>query len=123
MAELELEADELVVRLTPLEKMAAFRGDVRVPIGALRKICTDDDPWSALRGMRAPGTGIPGVVAYGVRRLTGSSPDFVAVHGRGPVIRVELGPGAPFRRMLITVPDPATAVAAIRSGVAPRSGD
>ncbi|MFZ0091743.1 MAG: hypothetical protein WAL63_19725 [Solirubrobacteraceae bacterium] len=120
MAVLELQADQLVVRLTPLEKMAAFRGDVRVPLDALRRICTDDDPWSALRGMRAPGTGIPGVVDYGVRRRTGLSPDFVAVHGRGPAIRVELGPGAPFGRMLITVPDPATAVAAIRSGVTSR---
>ncbi len=119
VADLELQEDELVVRLTPLEKVAAFRGDVRVPIASLQKICTDEDPWSCLRGMRAPGTGIPGVVAYGVRRLTGSSPDFVAVHGRGPVIRIELGPGAPFRRLLITVPDPNTAVTAIRAGVGP----
>lgn len=117
MATLEVQRDELVVRLSALEQLAAFRRQVRVPLSALETVAADPDPWSCLRGMRAPGTGIPGVVAYGVRRMTGAAPDFAAVHGRGPAVRVELAPGAAFGRLLVTVPDAQSAVAAIRAGV------
>lgn len=36
MAELVTQAGDLVVRLTPLEKVGALRGDVRVPLVAIR---------------------------------------------------------------------------------------
>jgi hypothetical protein len=117
VATLQVQRDQLVVRLSPVEQLAAFRREVRVPLSSLQAVAADPDPWSALRGIRAPGTGIPGVVAYGVRRMTGSAPDFAAVHGRGPAVRVELGPEAPFSRLVVTVPDAESAVAAIRAGV------
>jgi hypothetical protein len=122
VAVLEVHRDELVVRLTTLERLAAMRREVRVPLGSVRSICADPDPWSALRGFRAPGTGIPGVIAYGVRRLTGSAPDFAAVHGRGPAVRVDLAPGARFSRLVITVADARSTVAAVRAGVTPGPG-
>ncbi len=117
MATLEVQRDELVVSLSPLERLAAFRREVRVPLSTLEAVAADPDPWSALRGMRAPGTGIPGVVAYGVRRMTGSAPDFAAVHGRGPAVRVELAPGARFARLVVTVADAESTVEAVRRGV------
>jgi hypothetical protein len=118
VAVLEVQRDELVVRLTGPEQLAAMRREVRVPLGSVRSICADPDPWGALRGIRAPGTGIPGVIAYGVRRLTGRAPDFVAVHGRGPAVRVDLAPEAPFSRLVITVADARSTVEALRVGVA-----
>ena len=75
----------------------------------------EQDPYSALRGIRAPGTGVPRMCAYGVRLMTGGRPDFAAVHGRGPAVRVELGPDAPFGRLLVTVDDPQTEVAALQT--------
>jgi hypothetical protein len=122
VAALEVHRDELVVTLTGLERLAAMRREVRVPLGSVRSVCADPDPWGALRGIRAPGTGIPGVLAYGVRRLTGTAPDFVAVHGRGPAVRVDLAPEAPFSRLLITVADARSTVAAVRAGVTPTPG-
>ena len=90
-----------------------MRGDVRVPLSEVQAVTIDRDPWCALRGIRAPGTGLPGMVAYGVRRLTGDRPDFAAVHGHGPAVRVELGPRASFRRLIVTVRDPEQTVAAL----------
>jgi hypothetical protein len=116
MATLAIQGDELCVRLTGLERLAAMHGDVRVPQAAVSAIVVEPDPWGALRGIRAPGTGIPGVIAYGVRRATGGRPDFAAVHGRGPAIRVELGPTARFARLLVTVADPAGTVATVTRG-------
>jgi hypothetical protein len=119
---LEVEQDELVVRLSGVEHAAALRREVRVPLALIESVCADPDPWSALRGIRAPGTGIPGVVAYGVRRITGGAPDFAAVHGRGPAVRIDLAPGAPFGRLLVTVEDAESAAAAIRRSVTPEPG-
>ena len=114
MADLIVEGDELVVSLSPLEKLAALRGNVRLPIRAVREVAVEPAPWQALRGIRAPGTGIPGVLAYSVRRRTGDRPDFAAIHGSRPAVRIELDPPADFGRVLITVDDPQAAVAAVR---------
>ncbi|MGH2856613.1 MAG: hypothetical protein ACRDMJ_03925 [Solirubrobacteraceae bacterium] len=116
MAVLEVHRDELVVSLSPLERLAAVRRQVRVPLAALSSVEIDPAPWCAIRGVRIAGTGIPGVAAYGVRRMTGAAPDFAALHGRGPAVRIELAPGAQFARLLVTVPDPQATVAAIRAG-------
>jgi hypothetical protein len=115
VAALEIRDDELVVTLTTAERLAALRREVRVPLDAVVKVCADPQPWCALRGVRAPGTGIPGFIAYGVRRMTGDRPDFAALHGREPAVRVELAPWAPYGRLLVTVADTGDTVAAIRS--------
>jgi hypothetical protein len=116
MASLVIERDELVVRLSQLEQCAALRGDLRIPLCAVQSIYEEDDPYTALRGIRAPGTGVPRRLAYGVRLFTGGRPDFAALHGPGPAVRVELKPDAPFGRLLVTVPDARAAVAALEDG-------
>lgn len=117
VAALDVQRDELVVSLSPLERVAAVRREVRVPLTALTSVEVDTAPWCAVRGIRLAGTGIPGVAVYGVRRMTGAAPDFAALHGRGPAVRIELAPGAPFARLLVTVPDAAATVAEIRAGM------
>ncbi len=75
------------------------------------------DAWPELRGIRAPGTGIPGVVAVGTRRGSFGK-DFVAVHGKGSAVVVELD-GAPFERLIATTIDADDTAAMIR-GRTPR---
>lgn len=115
MASLEVLSGELIVRLSGVERAAAMRREVRVALSSVTSVCAEPDPWGALRGVRAPGTGIPGVAVYGVRRVTGGAPDFAAVHGRGPAVRVDLAPGAPFGRLLVTVEDAQRTVDAVRA--------
>jgi hypothetical protein len=115
VASLEVESDELVIRLSGVEQAAALRREVRVPLASIHSVCAEPDPWGALRGIRAPGTGIPGVVAYGVRRVTGGAPDFAAIHGCGPAVRVDLTPGAPFGRLVVTVDDAQRIVEEVRA--------
>jgi hypothetical protein len=115
---LAVERDKLLVRLSFLEAIAAFRGDVRIPLSCVEQVTVESRPWRALRGFRAPGTGLPGVIAYGIRLATGGSPDFAALHGRGPAVRVECRPGAAFGRLLVTVEDPDATTTEIRRALA-----
>ena len=115
MAELVVEGSELVVRMSAWERAAAFRGDIRVPLDAVRAVGVEPDPWGTLRGIRAPGTGWPGVIAYGVRRMTGERPDFAAVLRRRPAVLVKLDPPAEFAQLLVSVADAEATVASVRS--------
>jgi hypothetical protein len=114
MASVIVEGADVVVHLSGLEKLAAFRGDVRLPVAAVREVAVEPHPWGALRGIRSPGTGWPGVIAYGVRRYRGGR-DFAAVLGRRPAMRLELDPPSPFARVVVSVADAESAVAAVRS--------
>ena len=117
MASLVIERDELVVRLSHLEQLAAQRGDVHGPLCSVTRISTEGCPYDALRGLCAPGTGVPRRLAYGVRLFTGGRPDFAALHGPGPAIRIDLSEAAPFGRLLVTVPDTEAAIAVVEHGV------
>jgi hypothetical protein len=121
MAMLATDGDELIVRLSALEKLAAFRDDVRVPLGAVTDVEVEPDPWGALRGIRAPGTGWPGVIAYGVRRWPGGK-DFAAVLRRRPALRIELGDASPFARVLVTLDNPDASAQLVREAVATAGG-
>ena len=113
MASVEVRQGDLVVTLTALERLAALRRGIRVPLSAVRTVSADPSPWCSVRGTRTIGTGIPGVLAYGVRRMTGDRPDFTALHGRGPALRIECAPEASYSRILVSVADVPSAAQAL----------
>jgi hypothetical protein len=78
----------------------------------VREVRVSDRPWSELRGIRAPGTGIPGVIALGTRR-GGGGRDFTAVYRNRSAVVLELE-GAVFDRLVISVDDPSNVVAQLR---------
>jgi hypothetical protein len=106
---------ELVVHLSPLEKLAAFRGgDPRFALSSVTEVAVEPNAWAALRGIRAPGTGVPYVIAYGTRRFPGGK-DLVLIHGgRRPGLRVDFDDDAPYSRLVVTVADPQATAQAIR---------
>ncbi len=112
MALLRREGADLVVRLNDLEKAGAFRGDVRVPAVAVREVRVTEAPFRELRGMRAPGTGWPGVIALGTWRGSGGK-DFAALYRGGPAVIVELD-NAEYRRLLVSAHDAADVAERLR---------
>ena len=65
MPKLELTDDQLIIRLTPAEKLAALHGDLKVNGVAIRGAAVAEKKWWMNLGMRVPGTAIPGVVIAG----------------------------------------------------------
>jgi hypothetical protein len=113
MAKLIVDGPDLVVHMSSLEKLGALRGDVRIPLSTVRSAEIEPHPWGALRGIRV-GTGIPGVIALGIRRFA-QGQDFTAVVGGKTAVRVDLSQESPFARLVVSVDDPDSTLAAIRS--------
>ena len=118
MAELRAEGDQLVLHLTAAEHLEGAHGDIVVPMSSISTMRESDDLWSELRGIRAPGTGIPGIIALGTRRGRFGK-DFAAVHGKGPGVVIELR-DQEFDRLVLSVADPEAVMAELTGG--PPSG-
>jgi hypothetical protein len=103
VAELKVDGNDLVLHLHAAEKAEGFHGDLRVPLAAVDSARAVDNAWPELRGIRAPGTGVPDVIAVGTRR-GGFGKDFAAVHGRGQAVVVDLT-GAEYGRLVVTCDD------------------
>ncbi len=108
-AELTVDDSELIVRLGRWESIGAMRGTLRIPVAQVLSARAVPDAWAQLRGIRAPGTGWPGVIALGTRRGSFGK-DFTAVYRHGPAVVVELG-DAELQRLVVTT-DHAETVAA-----------
>jgi hypothetical protein len=118
MAELQPEGDELVLHLQAHEKAEGFHGDIRMPLSAVISVRVVPDAWPELRGIRAPGTGLPNVVDVGTRRGAFGK-DFAAVHGKGPAVVVDLS-GTEFGRLVVTTEDASAVAEAIREAAGMR---
>jgi hypothetical protein len=106
MAHLRINDGSLEVRLTPLERLGGFHGTITVPLSAVRAMRIVDQPFQQLRGIRAPGTGFPRLIALGTWRYGGGK-DFVAVYDGQRALMLDLS-GTEFGRLIIGTPDPET---------------
>jgi hypothetical protein len=117
VAVLSVDGGDLVVTMSEVENFEALHRDIRVPLSAVRVVRAVDDAWPELRGIRAPGTGIPGVIAVGTRRGSFGK-DFVVVHGKDPAVVIELA-GAAYSRIVVTTPEAANVASEIQRHLIP----
>ena len=103
MAELIVDDEDLVVRLTLGEKIWSFHGNVRVPVSAIIRVAPDPKPWLGLRGWRMAGVSFTGLAVLGTRRH-GDGYDFCVLHRDRPAVRIDLSTGR-FSRLIISVPE------------------
>jgi len=119
MAELVLEGDQVVLRLTRGERFLAAHRDVRVPVSAMTGVDLLEQPLRCVRGLRPRYSKVvggywPGWFAYGSfldgtvhRRL------FAAVGGRTRR-GLEVGlAGARYSRMVVSLDQPELTMAAL----------
>ena len=112
MAELIRENNNLVLKLSPLEKVEGVHGDIRVPFSSVKDISILDDVIHEVHGIKFPGTRIPGMFAM-VSFISREGRSFVLVHHqtkRG--IKVNLT-GVSFDALIVGVDDPEQVVASL----------
>ncbi|MFM6940967.1 MAG: hypothetical protein ACKOXI_03210 [Candidatus Planktophila sp.] len=105
MAHLVVNGDRLRLNFTLLEILGAFHLSPEVALSEVESVEVIENPWvrEVLKGVRAPGTGIPFVVMLGTMRyLTGK--DLVAIYRRKPAAVVSLKSG-PFKRWIFEIKD------------------
>ena len=106
MAEIHIEGDDVVVQLGLLERLGALHGVLRIPRSAVTAVHVVEQPFAEIKGIRFPGTGVPGLIALGTWRQKGAR-DFACVYRgqRGVVIDVDPR-AAPFQRVIVSSRNP-----------------
>ena len=118
MAQIRIHQGSLVIELSDLEKVEALHGDLRIPLTSVRQVDVLDEPLKELRGLRVPGTAIPGRTAVGTWRSRDGK-TFVVEHNRSRAIRLRLS-GSDYDQVIVGTDDPeglaATITRATRGG-------
>jgi len=115
MATLHVTADTLQVRFTRPEKVLGLVRDRDVPLSAVVSVVLAEKGVAAVRGIRAPGLGVPGVRLIGTWRGTGRT--LVSVSRDQPAVVVDLG-GQHYARLIIGADDAAGIVGELRKAAA-----
>jgi len=87
---LVVSGEKLIYSLSFFEKLGAFRKSPKSLLKNIQEIRYIENPWSreVLRGLRAPGTGIPYVIMLGTMRHR-KGKDFCVIYKKNPVILIE----------------------------------
>lgn len=118
-----LDATQLEVALSPIERTLSFRrGSVFVPRERISRAQLTDDAWTWLRGVPSPGTYLPGAVAMGTWRSAGGD-DFAVIRRRRPSVVIDLDDHDEFERLVLTTQHGVALVRALRLDGAERPED
>jgi len=89
MATLQLTPTTLRLSFTRAEKLGGLVRDLDVPLSAVARAEVVADPLPAVRGLRAPGLGLPGIRKIGTWRRRGHR-SLVSVRRGQPAVRIDL---------------------------------
>jgi hypothetical protein len=103
MAILVIEGAEIRLKMSPLERLGALVSPPTARLDQVQSIQFIDELWSkdVLRGVRAPGTGMPYVVLIGVMRGRGYK-DFCVIKRRNPGVIITFASGK-YERWIYTL--------------------
>ena len=101
---LEIENAELVVRLDGWQRWVALKREVRAPLTAVRSAVISRDAGKLTRGLRMPGSYVPGRVYAGTWRIKGAADFWMVTNPREVLVLTFTG--QPYDRWLLTVDDP-----------------
>lgn len=103
MAQIDVAAGTVTVRLTAGERFSGLHGDFSFSTRAVTSATAVADPIRELRGTRLPGLGLPNR-RIGIWRWGGHK-DFVSVTRGHAGLVLELDDDQEFRRVILSLPD------------------
>ncbi len=113
MATVTIEGDELVIGQSLIESVLSLRSELRFPLACVTGITADPTIGSEPKGVRAPGTQVPGLLTAGTFHRDGNRAFWNIRRGtHAVVITLE---GAQFDQLVIDVGDPYAVVTAVNS--------
>ena len=111
MALISIDGDDLVVEIEGLDKLWALKSRLVIPLGNVRGATADAGAVKEPKGLRAPGTHLPGVVVAGTFHVDGERV-FWDVHDAAKAVVIELAEQR-YARLIVEVADPRATVALI----------
>lgn len=111
MAEVTIVGAELVVRLEGLHKLWALKSRLVIPLANVRGATADPGIVKENKGIRAPGTHLPGVITAGTYYVDGERV-FWDVRDPDKAVVIELS-GERYARLVVQVDKPSEVVALI----------
>lgn len=109
-----LDSAHLELVLSPAEKALAFRKrNVVVDRDTISRVQLTEDPWTWLRGVRAPGTFVPATIAVGSWRYAGGK-DFAVIRRSRPGVVIDLAGDGEFQRIVVSTRHGLALVKALR---------
>ncbi|MFJ8934358.1 hypothetical protein ACIRL0_01405 [Streptomyces sp. NPDC102365] len=115
MALIRITDDNLVVVMEGLDKLWAFKTRLTIPLANVRGATVDPGIATDFKGIRAPGTHIPGVIIAGTFRHDGDKV-FWDIKDASKAIVVELV-DEEYTRLVLQVDDPRAAVALVENAL------
>lgn len=114
MVTLLLDQTRLEVVLSVTERALSFRKrNVLIDRSLITKVQLTDDAWNWLRGVRSPGTFLPGAVAMGTWR-SAFGRDFALIRRRRPSVVIDIHGHDEFERVILTTRHGLALVTALR---------
>ena len=118
LASIEVDHETVVVRPRGLNKLWTLRSRVVIPIKYVERVRVVD-PKGLPRGLRLPGTAVPGLITAGMYRKSGEW-SFFAIRGGRPVVLIETS--APIKRIVIETHEPGEVVRRLQAILVERGG-
>ena len=115
MTNVHITPDRVVIEMLGWDKLWSLKSRIEVPLAHVRG--TRAAAGERVRGLRMPGTYVPGLITAGTFRHNGQW-EFWAVRGGQRAVAIELRDEF-YSRLVVEVPDPVATLAALREALAP----
>lgn len=119
MADVRIDGADLVVEMAGLDKLWSLKSSLIIPLANVRGATVDPGIVKDPKGVRAPGTHVPGVITAGTFHLDGERV-FWDVRDAARAIVIELR-DEQYARLVIQVDDPRTTVELIEKSLISRT--
>ncbi|WP_433515230.1 hypothetical protein ACQP2T_06200 [Nonomuraea sp. CA-143628] len=113
MAHLHADGDTLVVEIEGLDKLWSLKSRLTIPLANIRGATADPGMIKTPKGIRTPGTHVPGVITAGTFLLDGERV-FWDVRDPAKAVVIELADER-YARLVIQVDDPRSTVDLVES--------
>lgn len=115
MARVDIDGGRLVIEMEGLDKLWSLKSRLEIPLANVRGATADPGMIKEPKGIRAPGTHVPGVITAGTFHIDGEQV-FWDVRDPAKAVVIELADER-YARLVVQVADPRETVARVEAAI------